>query len=55
MEEQLNDVMKDNKLMREIVDEMNQEFDFSRVKQAAMKKVSDYNALLCDDMNSQNH
>jgi hypothetical protein len=55
MEEQLKDVMKDNKLMREIVDEMNQEFDFSRVKQVALKKVNDYNAMLCEDMKSQSH
>jgi hypothetical protein len=50
MEEQLKDIMKDNKLMQEIVDELNQEFDFSHVKNVAMKKVDDYNRILCDDL-----
>jgi len=50
MEEQLKDLMKDNKLMQEIVDELNQEFDFSHVKNTAMRKVDDYNKILCDDL-----
>lgn len=55
MEEQLKDVMKDNKLMQEIVDEMNQEFDYSHVKEIAMKKVAEYNKILCEDLKSQSH
>jgi hypothetical protein len=57
MEEQLKDVMKDNKLMQEIVDELNQEFDFSHVQSVAMQKVNEYNKILCEElkMKSQNH
>lgn len=50
MEEQLKDLMKDNKLMQEIVDELNQEFDFSQVKSVAMRKVDEYNKILCEEL-----
>lgn len=74
LEEKLNDLMKDNKQLERLVDELNevsstaiphvspshekftspQEFDYSKAKKEASKKVDDYNALLCAELRREN-
>lgn len=52
LEEKLADLLKENKQLQEIVDELHHEYDYSELKHQTIQKVDDYNKLLCTEMNS---